>query len=164
MHFAAGHRYRHRIGAGFDPIRQHGVSRAVKLAHAFDDDTGRAGAGHARAHLVQAGGDIEDFRLASGIGDDRRAPGQGCRHQRDMGAAHRHLGKFDVGAVEPARCFRDHITAVDDDFRAELLQRHDQQIDRPCADGAAAGQRDLGFVHPRQQRRDHPEAGAHPRH
>ena len=49
-------------------------------------------------------------------------------------------------------------------FGAELFQRHDQEIDRPRADGAAAGQRDLGLMHPRQQRRDHPEAGAHPRH
>ena len=48
--------------------------------------------------------------------------------------------------------------------RAEFLQRHDQQVDRPRADGAAAGQRHLGLMHPRQQRRDHPEAGAHPRH
>ena len=31
LHIAAGHRHRHRIGAGLDSIRQHGVPRAVKF-------------------------------------------------------------------------------------------------------------------------------------
>ena len=124
----------------------------------------RAGAGDARAHLVEAIGDIENFRLAGGVGDDRGALGQGRRHQRDVGAADRYLGKIDVGALQAARRLGDHIAAIDGDLGAELLQRHDQQIDRPGADGAAAGQRDLGLMHPRQQRRDHPEARAHPRH
>ena len=38
------------------------------------------------------------------------------------------------------------------------------QIDRPRADGAAAGQRDLGLAMPRQQRPQHLEAGAHLAH
>ena len=36
-----------------------------------------------------------------------------------------------------------------------------QQIDRPRADRAAAGQRDLGLAHPREQRRDDPETRPH---
>ena len=59
---------------------------------------------------------------------------------------------------------RDHIAALDLDLGAELLQRHDQQVDRPRADGAAARHRHLGFAHARQQRRHHPEARAHARH
>ena len=56
---------------------------------------------------------------------------------------------------------RDHIAAVDLDRRAEPLQRHDQQVDRPRADGAAARQRHLRLAHAGEQRRDHPEARAH---
>jgi len=47
-----------------------------------------------------------------------------------MGTADRHLGKVDCSALQAAGGFRDHIAAVDDEFRAEFLQRHDQQIDR----------------------------------
>ncbi len=35
---AAGHRHRHRIGAGLDAVGQHGVARAGKPRHALDDD------------------------------------------------------------------------------------------------------------------------------
>ena len=117
-----------------------------------------------RAHLVEAVGDVGNLRLAGGVGDDGRAFGQRRRHQRDMGAADRHLGKIDRGAAQAAGRFGDHIAAVDDEFGAEFFQRHDQEIHGARADGATARQRNLRLVHPRQQRRDHPEAGAHPRH
>jgi hypothetical protein len=136
----------------------------VKLADAFDDDAGRTGAQDARAHLVQAVGDVDNFRLAGSVGDDGGALGQGRRHDGDMGAAHRHFGKVDCSAPQAARRLRDHVAAVDGDIGAEFLQRHDQQIDRPGADGAAPGQRHPGLVHSRQERRNHPETGAHPRH
>jgi len=77
----------------------------MKLADAFDDDAGRTGAGHARAHLVQTIGDIEDFRLAGGVADDGSTPGQGRRHHRDMGTADRHLGKVDCSALQAAGAF-----------------------------------------------------------
>ena len=74
QHVAAGHRHRHRIGAGLDPVGQHGVPRAVKLGDALDDDARGAGAGDARAHLVEAVGDVDDFRLAGGVVDDASCP------------------------------------------------------------------------------------------
>src|SRR5258707_14353714 len=48
------------------------------------------------------------------------------------------LGKSMLAPFRPPGAY---IAAVDGKFRAELLQRHDQQIDRTGADGAAAGQR-----------------------
>ena len=36
------------------------------------------------------------------IGDDGGALRQRCRHQGDMGAAHRHLGKIDFSAAQAA--------------------------------------------------------------
>jgi hypothetical protein len=44
------------------------------------------------------------------------------------------------------------------------LERHQEEIDRARADGAAAGQRDPGLAHARQERPDHPEARPHLRH
>ena len=74
------------------------------------------------------------------------------------------LGKTISRAFESARRLGHHIAAVDVDVGAEPLHRHQVQIDRPRADGAAARQRHLRLAHPRQQRRDHPEARAHLRH
>ena len=44
---------------------------------------------------------------------------------------------------------------------AHLGQRLQVQVNRPRSDGAAAGQRDLGFAMAGHQRRQHLEAGAH---
>ena len=76
LNITAGHRHRHRVSAGLDPIGKYWMPGAVELRHAFDDDARRPRAGDARAHLVQAIGDIENFRLAGGIADDGGALGQ----------------------------------------------------------------------------------------
>ena len=91
----------------------------------------------------------------------RGAVRQRRRHQRGMGAADGDLGEVDLAAAQALFGARDDIAAFDLDLGAERFQRHDQQIDRPRADGAAARQRDLGLAHARQQRRQHPEARAH---
>jgi hypothetical protein len=57
----------------------------------------------------------------------------------------------------------DDITAVDLDVGAQAFERHDQKVHRPGADGAAAGHRDLGLAHAREQGRNHPEARPHAR-
>ena len=87
--------------------------------------------------------------------------GGGRGHHRGMGASDRHLREDDFAADEAARRLGDDIAGVDLDFRAQLLQRHQEKVDRSRADRAAAGQRDAGFAGARQQRGDDPEACAH---
>src|ERR1700674_2789287 len=79
-----------------------------------------------------------------------------------LGAAHGDLGKVDGRALEAARRLRDHIAAVDGQFGAELLQRHDQEIDRPGADGATAGQREPWPLPPRPPSRALPPTQKRP--
>ena len=55
----------------------------------------------------------------------------------------------------------DDIAIFQRDGGAQRFQRLQVQIDRPGADGAAAGERDLGLAMAGQQRRQHLEAGAH---
>ena len=129
--------------------------------NALDHDARCAGAGNLRAHLVQAVGDVDDLRLARGVLDHRGAVGERCRHQCGMGAADGDLGKGDLAAAQALFGARDHVAAFDLDLGAELLERHDQQIDRPRADGAAARHRHLGLAHARKQRRHDPEARTH---
>ena len=74
------------------------------------------------------------------------------------------LGKSISAAVEAFGRLGDDVAGLDRDLGAELLQRHQQKIDRAGADRAAAGQRHARFAHARDQRRDDPEAGAHARH
>jgi hypothetical protein len=50
------------------------------------------------------------------------------------------------------------------DLGAQLLQSPDVQVHRPCADGAAAGQRDLGVAVLGDQRPQHQDRGAHLAH
>ena len=53
------------------------------------------------------------------------------------------------------------VARFDLDLSAELFEHHEQKIDRPRADGAAARQRYAGFAHAGDERRDDPEACPH---
>ena len=86
------------------------------------------------------------------------------RHDRDVRSPNRDLGKLDLPSDQTLRRLGDRVTRIDLDLGPELLERHQQQVDRPGADRAAARQRDARRAHARQQRRDHPEARAHLRH
>ena len=56
------------------------------------------------------------------------------------------------------------ITVLDLDRRAEFSQTHEVQVDRPCADGAAAGQRHARPAHARHERAEHEHRCAHGPH
>src|ERR1700726_768585 len=53
------------------------------------------------------------------------------------------------------------IARLDLDLRAELFENHDEKIDRPSANRAAAGQGNLGLADPCEKRRDDAEASPH---
>ena len=165
QHVAAGHGDRHGVGAGLDAVGNDADIGARKLVHALYGDGGRAGAVDLRAHGDQAFGEVDDLRLARRVLQHGLAARQrGCHHQH-VGGADRDLWKHIAVATQPPVLRPgDDVAVVDVDVGAELLQTVDEQVDRPRADSAAAGQRHLGLVHPRHQRRDHPEAGAHPRY
>ncbi len=66
-----------------------------------------------------------------------------------------------MSPLQPVPGFGNDIARVDLDFRPELFHGHDVEVNRPGADGAAAGQRDLGFTAARQKGPEHPETGPH---
>ena len=163
QHIAPGHGHAHGVGAGLDAVGQHRVAGAAKARDAFDLDLRRPRALDLRAHLDEAVREIHHLGLARRILDERMPMGQRGRHEGRVGAAHGHLGKVDLAAPQPLGRAGDDITRLDLDLRPQPLQRHDQQIHRPRADGAAAGQGDLGLAHARQNGRDDPEARPHAR-
>ncbi len=163
QHVAARHGDGHRIGAGLDPVGQHRVPGAVQRRNALDLDRGLPRARDARAHRVQAVGEIDDLGLARRVAQHGRSLGERSRHQRHMRAADGDFRKVDLGADEALLGARHDIAVLDRDLGAELLHRHEQEIDGARADRAAAWQRDARLAHTREQRREHPEARAHAR-
>ena len=140
---------------------QHAVAGAGQPRHALDHDPRTAGAADPRPHLVEAIGDIDDFRFACGVLDHRGAAGERRRHERRMGAADSHLRKHHLAAAQSVWRACDHVSGFDGDLGTEALQRHDQKIDGAGADGAAARHRHLGLTHAGDQRRDDPKARPH---
>src|ERR1700739_5024109 len=53
------------------------------------------------------------------------------------------------------------IARLDLNMRAELLENHDEEIDRPSANRATAGAGQLGLARPCEKRRDDPETCSH---
>ena len=160
-HVTTRHGDRHRIGAGLDAVRKHAVPRALQAGHALDDDARGAGAGDARTHLVEAIGDVADFRLARRVLDDAGAVGKRGRHQGRVRTADGDFGKHDFAAAQPVLGFGNDVAAVNFDRGSELLKRHDEEIDRSRADGAAARHRYARLAHASDERRDHPETRPH---
>ena len=148
LDIAAGRRHGERVGAGLDAVGEHGVRGAFQPVAPWMCRVDGADALDLGAHLDEALGDVADLRLAGGVLDHRLALGERGRHQHVVGGADRDLGEDDASALQAARCLGDHVAAVDVDLGAELLQRHQVQVDRARADGAAARQR-----HPRLPQR-----------
>ena len=160
-HVAAGHGDGHRIGAGLDTVRQHGVTRALELVAALNADRGCACTFDLRAHRGDTVGDVLHLRLAGGVLDHGLALREGRGEQRGVGRADRNLGEGNLRTAQAAFGLRDHVTFLDLDIGTERAQRIEMEIDRPGSDRAAAGQRDLRLAHAGQERPDHPEARPH---
>jgi len=109
----------------------------------------------------EAAGEVDDFRFRRRVDQLGLAPGQRCGHHQILGRTDRYLREYNFGASEPARRAGMDIAAVQVDLGPHLLQPMAVQIDRPRTDGAAAGQRNLGFAAARQQRTQHEDAGPH---
>ena len=78
------------------------------------------------AHFDQTFGEIGYFGLARCIFDLRRAMGKARGHQRNMGAADRHLRKINQAAAQAFRRFGNDITSIDLNLGAQFFKRHEQ--------------------------------------
>ncbi len=116
------------------------MRRTVQSFDAHDSDFAGAQTPDFRPHRDQAVSKVGNFRLARRIDDFCGAMGQGRRHHRGLGCAHRDERKHDLRALEPARRLGRDITFRQFDFRTHRFQRREMQFDGPRTDGAAAGQ------------------------
>ena len=112
----------------------------MKIAHAFDFQGFGADTLDMRAHRDEAIAQIDNFRLARDIFQDRWPACQHRRHHGVFGSADADQRKHIAATGQPAPGGCLHITGSEFDFGPQMFERLQVQIDRPVADGAAAGQ------------------------
>ena len=105
--------------------------------------------GNPRSQPVQKIGQVDDFRLAGRVVDDRFAVGQDGGHHQVFGTGYRNFVQHEHGAMQPVR-LRANVTVLDLDRRAHGPQPGNVQIDRAGADRATAGQRHIRTAEPPQ--------------
>ncbi len=157
---AAGHCRSNEIGTRLDAIRNHRVVCAAQAGNPLDPDGTGSGAADAGAHRIQEIREIDDLRFAGGILQQGFALGERCRHHQVLGARNRHGIEHDMGAAQAFRPRAD-IAVFDDDLRAHRLQPVNVQVDRPGADGAAAGKGYFGLPEARHERSEHEDRSPH---
>ena len=109
---------------------------------------------------MSAVGEIVDLGLLGGILNHRRAFGEGRRHHEILGGADRRQIEINLCAAQLLRRRLDVAMALLD-RRAHRFEAFQMQIDRPRADGAAAGSRDPRAAKARQQRTQNQKRRAH---
>ena len=114
--------------------------------------------------MTAIAGRTRNFRLARRIFNQRLAFGQ-CRSEKHVvGRAHGNFREDNVRAAQALWGAGKHVTSFDIDLGSECLETRKMQIDRPRANGAAAGKRNFGNTHTRDQRAQDPKARPHARH
>src|SRR5262249_11237160 len=123
----------------FDAVGDDPVARTMQLLDALYANAMGSRAFNLRAHFAQQRGEVHDLRLARTILENRLALGKSCCHQQVFGSGDGDLLEDDTAALEAFGAGL-YVTVLLRDLCSELLQPLDMQVDRTCADGAAAGQ------------------------
>ncbi len=157
---AAGRGDRRDERTGLDPVGHDRVRRAVQAIDTLDDDAIRSRAGDPRAHRDEAARQIDDFRLARGVLQRRRAVGEGGRHHQVLGAGDGHDVEHETRTGEAPRTRAD-VTVLEVDLDAHRGEPLHVLVDGAQADRAAAGQRDARLAAARDERPQRQDRRAH---
>ncbi len=136
----------------------------MQAIDAVDHDLRRAQPRDLGPQRLEEAAEIDDLRLARRVLEDRAAPGQRRRHHHRLGRADRGARHGEGRADKAAAGIGDDVAVFEIDAGAQRFEALDMEIDRARADGAAAGQRNLGRTVARQERTGHLEARAHLAH
>ena len=157
---AAGHGAGDEERAGFDAVGNDAVLRAFQFAYALHADGGCAGAFDFGSHFVEQGGEVGDFGFAGAVLQNGFAFGESGGHEQVFGAGDGDFVEDNFRAFEAIGGGFD-VAVVLRDFRAELFESFDVQVDGTAADGAAAGERDAGAAAAGDERSEDERGGAH---
>src|SRR6478752_4415920 len=145
---------------GFNAIRNDPMARAVELLNAMNANCMGAGSFDFRAHLGEQRGQVNDLRLARAVFHDGFTLGQGCGHHEVFSSGDGDPVKNNVAAAQAAGAGFN-VAMLLLDGGAQAFQAFDMEIDRPGANGAAAGLGDTGASAARKQRSQDQRGSAH---
>ena len=147
-------------GARFDAVGHEREGGAVQALDALDGHDLGAGAGDARAHAVQQGGEGLDLGLGGGVDDRGLAPGERGGQEDVLRARDGGVVGEDAGAHQPLGGARLVVLADTVDGGAHRHEPVEVHADRTLADDIAAGGREGGEAVAGEQGTHHLEGGA----
>src|SRR5690606_20143727 len=162
-HVTAGDCAGDKIGPALDAIQQDVVVRAAEALYALDGGAIRFRDVAFCTHSNQEIGEVDDFRHARCVFDDRLSVGERCSHQEIFRPGYRHGIEHETSADEPVRAGAD-VAVFDADIRTEGAQSIDVDIDGPGTDRASPGQGDIRLAEAREQRSEHDDRRTHRAH
>ena len=163
-HVAAGHGRANHKGARFDAVGNDRMRRAVQLLDTFDADDVRAGAADIGPHAVQIRRQVDDFRLFRRVFQDGLAFSQRSGHENVFRRADAGEIEVNLRPLQAVGNRRFDIAVFQIDDGAHGLKGLQMQVDRPSADGTAAGQGNLRPAFASQQRPHDQEGRPHAPH
>src|SRR5579864_3440238 len=133
--------------AGFDPVRDNRVGRAVKFLDALYADRRSSRTFDSSAHFYEKCGQVGDFRFERAIFQHRFAFGERSSCKYIFGSGD---GDFRKAERHTAKTFRARfdVTVLDADIRAEFFERLNMKIYRTRANGASSGQGNARVTEP----------------
>ncbi|MNC44820.1 hypothetical protein D3C75_937380 [compost metagenome] len=140
QHLATGNGSSNQEGTGFDTVWQHTVNPATQAFNAFDGDPVRARAADFGTQRVEEVGGIDDFRLTCRVLDDGGASCQSCSTHDGDGRAYADLIHHDMCALQTSFHRGLDVALFQFDFRTQLLQASNVQVNRTCANGTTTWQ------------------------
>ncbi len=156
----------HQKRAALDAIRHDTMAGAVQFFHTDDADGVAASPFNFCAHGDQAIRQIDHFRFARRIFQQRLTVCQHCGHHQvfragDTDQIEKYPRAFQAFRPIPMRYLGMYVTMFDIDFRTHRLQAFDVQVHRARTDGTPARQGNPRFPETRHQRPQHQNRGAH---
>ena len=136
----------------------------MQLLHALNADRIGACTADFGAHLVQIVRQIDNLRLLGNVLQNGRAFGQRRSHHNILRCANARKIKINARALQAFRSTRFDITMALLDIHAQSLKALQMNINRTCADSAAARHRNTCLANTRQQRSHNEEGCTHRAH
>ncbi len=133
----------------------------MQLFDAVDDDVGSARALDVGSHRVEEIRQVDDFRLAGGVADGRRALSAHGRHREVFRRADAGEIEKDLCALDPIGSRSLDVAVVHLELDAERLEARDVHVELSRADLATTGHRDVRAAEARDERTENGNRRAH---
>ena len=137
----------HHIGSSFDAVGDDNMLTALHAFHPIDMDGRRTCTAHLSSHHIDVVGKVNDFRFLGCIFNDGRAFGHGSRHHKVFRRSNTGEIKVDGRSHKSVRSRGLNTAMTLFNPCSQRLKAFQMDINGTRPNGAAPGQRNLGFSH-----------------